>query len=134
LCSNIAVTMLNKAVFAKVDFKYPYALSSIHMACNIIGAQLYFMFARGQKPKVLEPASRKSILAFSVIFSLNIAIGNSSLQLVSVNFNQVARSLVPVLVMFISIFYFRRTYSDDRKWAVVPIVIGVATAFYGDLR
>jgi len=46
LCSNIMVTMLNKAAFATVDFRYPYALSTIHMACNLVGAQMYFYFNR----------------------------------------------------------------------------------------
>jgi hypothetical protein len=126
--------MLNKAAFAKVAFNYPYALSTIHMACNVIGATLYFAFVRGQKPKNIDGANRNSILLFSVVFSLNIAIGNTSLQFVSVNFNQVCRALVPVIVMLISMFCFRRTYSSERKWAVIPIVLGVATAFYGDFR
>ncbi len=72
-------------------------------------------------------------MLFSIIFSLNIAIGNTSLRWVSVNFNQVARALVPIVVMFISIIYFKKTISLERRMAVIPIVIGVAMAFYGEL-
>lgn len=105
MANNIFVTILNKAIFAKVHFNYPYALSTIHMACNVIGSQIYFCFARwpyishfvnyvkflhrSVKPKVIEGSNRIQILVFSVIFALNIAIGNASLRWVSVNFNQV---------------------------------------------
>ena len=133
MANNIFVTILNKAAFAKVDFKYPYALSTIHMACNIVGAQTYFLFSRTSKPKQIEPSSRKSIFLFSIIFSLNIAIGNMSLRWVSVNFNQVCRALVPVVVMIISMMYYGKTFTANRKWAVVPIVFGVALTFYGDM-
>jgi drug/metabolite transporter (DMT)-like permease len=35
--------------------------------------------------------------------------------------------------MGISMFYYRKTFSSQRKLAVVPIVLGVAMAFYGDM-
>lgn len=133
MANNILVTILNKAAFAKVDFKYPYTLSTVHMACNILGAQLFFLFSRTTKPKQIEAHSRKSIFLFSIIFSLNIAIGNISLRWVSVNFNQVCRSLVPVFVMVISMAWYNKTFSYNRKLAVVPIVVGVALTFYGDM-
>ena len=40
---------------------------------------------------------------------------------------------MPVIVMGISMAYFGKSYSAKRKWAVVPIVLGVALAFYGDM-
>lgn len=35
--------------------------------------------------------------------------------------------------MIISMVYYRRTFSANRKLAVIPIVLGVALAFYGDM-
>jgi len=35
--------------------------------------------------------------------------------------------------MAISIFWYGKTFSDNRKMAVLPIVAGVALAFYGDM-
>eukprot|EP01038_Epipyxis_sp_PR26KG_P011702 gene11702-15666_t len=134
MANNVLVTVLNKAVFAKVDFKYPYALSAIHMACNILGTQIYFFFWSSVKPKTISDTnSKKSILIFATVFALNIAVGNTSLEKTSVNFNQVCRALVPVIVMLISIFYYRKVISTNRKLAVIPIVIGVALSFYGDM-
>ena len=46
---------------------------------------------------------------------------------------QVCRSLVPVITMFVSMAIYRKAYSNERKYSVVPIVLGVALAFYGDM-
>lgn len=134
LLNNIFVTLTNKVAFAKVDFTFPYILSTVHIACNLIGSQIYFYFVSpNHKSKTLEPNQRKSILIFSTIFTLNIALGNMSLRWVSVNFNQITRALVPVIVMGISMIWYSKIYSTNRKWAVLPVVIGVGLTFFGDI-
>lgn len=172
MLNNVVVTLLNKATFAKYDFKYPYFLSFFHMVCNYIGSELCMFISdmhrkrqEGQRgggykysrldanvnnnsntknnstgPRVLEGITRSKLdttgrikmLAFSVIFSLNVAIGNVSLRYVSVNFNQVMRSSVPAVTIVLGAFLGKRT-SCNKKIAVAPVVVGVALACYGDM-
>jgi hypothetical protein len=148
MANNVGVTLLNKAAFATVDFHYPYFLSFIHMVCNAVGSQMVFMSLQQDlkagttgvyqrllgnvERKELDGAGKRSILAFSVIFSLNIAIGNVSLRHVSVNFNQVMRSLVPAITIAMG-FCLGKQISSNRIMAVIPVVCGVAMAVWGDM-
>jgi len=143
--NNVGVTLLNKAAFTTVDFHYPYFLSFVHMVCNSVGSQLIFanmaasnsngIFQRllgNVERKDLDSTGKRSIVAFSVIFSLNIAIGNVSLRYVSVNFNQVMRSSVPALTIAMGILL-GKIISSNRIISVIPIIIGVAMAVWGDM-
>jgi drug/metabolite transporter (DMT)-like permease len=145
--NNIGVTLLNKASFSTVDFHYPYFLSFIHMVCNSIGSTIVFWSLEKDRKagttgvfqrllgsinrKKLDATGRKYIIGFSVIFSLNIAVGNVSLRHVSVNFNQVMRSLVPAITIGMGLCL-GKDISCKRIFAVVPVVIGVAMATFGD--
>jgi drug/metabolite transporter (DMT)-like permease len=148
MSNNVGVTLLNKAAFSTVDFHYPYFLSFVHMVCNSIGSQIVFIslvrdetsgdtgfFQRllGKiERKVLDGSGKRSIIGFSFIFSLNIAIGNVSLRYVSVNFNQVMRSLVPAITIIMGLFIGKHI-SSNRIIAVLPVIVGVAMAVWGDM-
>mmetsp|Transcript_19254 Transcript_19254/g.27803 ORF Transcript_19254/g.27803 Transcript_19254/m.27803 type:complete len:350 (-) Transcript_19254:57-1106(-) len=131
--NNIAVTLLNKSVFHHMNFNYPYALSAVHMAVNTLGAHIY-AYNSTLNLKKLEWKHQKIIFAFSFLFAANIAVGNQSLRFVSVNFNQVMRSLVPMVVMGMSYFVLKVRYSPRRVFSVVPVVVGVAMACLGEMR
>lgn len=141
--NNVGVTLLNKAAFSKVDFHYPYFLSAVHMTCNALGSH-YLFWSMGRahhkleshwitnllghvQRQALDDSGKRLILAFSVIFSLNIAIGNVSLRYVSVNFNQVFRSLVPAITIAMGLCLGKKI-SIKRQLAVVPVILGVAMA------
>ena len=154
------MTLLNKAAFAKVDFRYPYFLSAVHMAVNALGSQFVFwslerrhnevsdvndkalpstggeswiskVFGNLQR-KSLDSKGQRLMVAFSFIFSSNVAIGNVSLQHVSVNFNQVMRSLVPALTIVMG-FALGKPTSVRRQLAVLPVMVGVAMSCFGDM-
>ena len=154
LFNNVALTVLNKATFSKFDFRYPFFLSFFHMMCNWAGGEAYFRLLRrytsrnrGAAPRagfaavLLEPAEVARLdrsgtvrtWLFSVVFSMNIAIGNVSLRYVSVNFNQVMRSLVPAVAILIGCCMGKST-SGARLCAVVPVVGGVAMACFGEMQ
>lgn len=144
----MGVTLLNKAAFATVDFHYPFFLSFVHMVCNSLGSQMVFISLREDKTsgntgvfqrllgkverKSLSRDGKRSIIGFSFIFSLNIAIGNVSLRHVSVNFNQVMRSLVPAVTIVMG-FLIGKKVSSSRIISVIPVIAGVAMAVWGDM-
>ena len=161
LLNNVVLTLLNKATFSKFDFKYPFFLSFFHMMCNWVGGAIYFrclecytsrnppvrdesyhkrhgyqrsksVLMDNAKVSTLDYAGTVKTWAFSVIFSLNIAIGNVSLRYVSVNFNQVMRSLVPAVAIIFG-YCLGKATSRKRKIAVIPVVAGVAMACFGEM-
>ena len=82
--------------------------------------------------KRLTVEQKRAIFFFSLIFSANIAIGNVSLSYVSVNFNQVMRSLVPAVTMIVGILQ-GKSFSAQRQLSVCVVVFGVACSCYGDM-
>lgn len=101
----------------EIDSGEPETKEKHHWLARILGDSIV-------RRKTLDADAYRSILGFSIIFSLNIAVGNVSLKFVSVNFNQIMRSLVPALTIAMS-YAVGKSVSRKRRNAVIPIILGV---------
>ncbi|KAH0831188.1 hypothetical protein J3R83DRAFT_13766 [Lanmaoa asiatica] len=110
-CFNLGLTLYNKAVL--IHFPYGYALTALHALCGSIGG-----FA----------LLRLGILLYTV----NIAVSNLSLELVTIPFHQVVRAATPIFTLLLSMFLFGTRTSRQKIASLVPVIAGVGFATYGD--
>ncbi|KAI5845111.1 triose-phosphate transporter family-domain-containing protein [Morchella snyderi] len=126
---NLALTLYNKAVMGK--FPFPYLLTGIHTLCGTIGCTIFYM--RGSfKLTQLTDQENLVMLLFSILYTINIAISNVSLNLVTVPFHQIVRATTPFFTVIIYAVFFSKTYSRLTYISLIPVVLGVALATFGD--
>lgn len=126
---NLTLTLYNKAVLGK--FAFPWLLTALHTSFASLGC--YILMLRGyMKLTRLSTQENLTLVAFSVLFTVNIAISNVSLAMVSVPFHQIARSTCPVVTILIYRWFYGRSYATATYLALIPIVAGVGLSTYGD--
>lgn len=80
-CFNLGLTLYNKGVL--FSFPFPYTLTAIHALFGTIGAGI--LLRNGSfTPVQLSLQENLVILAFSVLYSVNIIVSNASLHLVTI--------------------------------------------------
>ncbi|BGP15878.1 hypothetical protein JCM10213v2_003868 [Rhodosporidiobolus nylandii] len=126
---NLGLTLFNKLVLQ--GFPFPWTLTAIQMLSGTIGTQIalqqgYFTQAR------LTTKENGIMLMFSGLYTINIAVSNLSLHLVSVPFHQVVRAMTPLFTIVISIILYRKRHTRQTYLSLVPVVMGVVFATYGD--
>lgn len=142
--SNLSLTLYNKIVL--VHFPFPYTLTALHALCGSIGS--YILMERGVfEPRQLSLQENIVLCAFSVLYTVNIAVSNLSLGLVTVpvsgdelsqrfrpclifpsQFHQVVRAATPIFVMTISYLFLNARYSRTKLVTLIPVIAGVGFA------
>ncbi|KAJ7792669.1 TPT-domain-containing protein [Mycena olivaceomarginata] len=122
-CFNLSLTLYNKGVL--VAFPFPYTLSALHALFGTLGGAL--LAQRGCfAPSRLTLGGTAVLMAFSVLYAINIVVSNVSLQLVTVPFHQVVRAATPIFTIFFS------GLLHSKKMSLIPVVAGVGLATFGD--
>ncbi|KAK9466448.1 triose-phosphate transporter family-domain-containing protein [Lipomyces arxii] len=126
---NLALTLYNKAVLG--NFPFPYILTGIHTLCGAIGCT-YFYVKGAFTLTTLSDRENVTLFLFSLLYTINIAISNVSLNLVTVPFHQIVRAMTPFFTVIIYVVGFRKVYSVMTYVSLIPVVAGVGFATAGD--
>ncbi|KAK9492217.1 triose-phosphate transporter family-domain-containing protein [Lipomyces doorenjongii] len=126
---NLALTIYNKAVLG--NFPFPYILTGIHTLCGTIGC-LYFYMKGAFTLTSLSDRENVTLFMFSLLYTINIAISNVSLNLVTVPFHQIVRAMTPFFTVIIYVIGYRKVYSTMTYVSLIPVVAGVGFATAGD--
>jgi len=70
---------------------------------------------------------------FSVLYTLNIAVSNTSLAVVSVPLHQTIRATTPAFTVAIYAIFFQKFYSSATYISLIPVITGVVFATYDSL-
>jgi drug/metabolite transporter (DMT)-like permease len=84
-------------------------------------------------PAIRSWRSRAMFISFSVLYMVNIAMCNESMELVSLPLHQTIRATAPAITAAVS-YIFRldqRPHSYSPYMALIPVVVGAALATYG---
>lgn len=126
---NLGLTLFNKAVM--IAFPFPFLLTALHAAAGCLGTGIWYYYG-SLKPKALTRKDSVALYAFSILYTVNIAVSNLSLSMVTIPFHQVLRATTPVFTVAIYRFCYSNTYSFDTYVSLIPVIIGVGLATYGD--
>ncbi|KAG5929489.1 hypothetical protein E4U42_005754 [Claviceps africana] len=127
---SLLLTLYNKLVLGM--FHFPWLLTFLHASFASMGTfaimQMgYFKMSR------LGRREHLALVAFSALFTANIAVSNLSLAMVSVPFYQTMRMLCPIFTILIYRSWYGRTYSYMTYLSLVPLIIGAAMTTAGEM-
>jgi drug/metabolite transporter (DMT)-like permease len=131
---NVVLALLNKYIFKNTHFNFPVLLSFVHMFVGAILSYLAaFLGLYKSETEKLSPQARTAIRVFVIIFCLNIAFGNISVQIVNLAASQVVRSTTPLFMIVVAYKFLNSVPSLSIVLSVLPIVFGVALTVVGDM-
>jgi drug/metabolite transporter (DMT)-like permease len=129
---NLTLTIYNKFIMQITGFSFPWSLTAIHTLCSGIGCYVSVYGFRAFQPAKLSDNENIVMIAFSVLYTINIAVSNISLNMVSVPFHQVVRATTPVFTIIMNVLFLQKSYSTMMYVSLVPVIVGVALATLGD--
>ena len=140
--SYSAWTLLNKYQFEPLErgglgVKTPILATSAQMLlAGLIAAVVVLGVGVGRGAANLSsPATVLTrIFPLGLSRAIDIGCGNLALSMVSVALQQVFKSMLPLFVTVLSVFFFGKVYSRGVWVSLIPIIVGTSMASAGEIR
>ncbi|KAF7859431.1 uncharacterized protein EAF02_010879 [Botrytis sinoallii] len=132
LALNLLLTLLNKSILCQ--YPYPWLLTAWHALCSSMGTYI----SRRLDSQNLEHRSQRKnyyILLFSILYTINIAVSNVSLGIMTIPDHLVIRSTIPIFVLILSLLFRLHTkpYSPLTIISLLPLNLGVLLVSHDSL-
>ncbi|KAJ3064806.1 UAA transporter [Podochytrium sp. JEL0797] len=134
---NLGITIYNKVILKFFHFNFPWLLTAIHSLLSYAGCFLAFKVFKSSSPTI-PLTSRKdqlAVLLFSFLYTINIAVSNISLNIVSLPFHQIVRSTNPAVTIameYVLLAKWRNGVGMDVFMSLFVVIFGVGLATLGD--
>lgn len=126
--ANLALTIHNKWVLDKLNFNFPWSLTALHILLTGLGSYLIVLYLGITPPSPLQKDEHVILAAFSLLYTINIAISNVSLKYVSLSFHQIIRSTNPVFTVLLEFVFLGHRAGLWTTLSLAPVVLGVILA------
>lgn len=131
--ANIALTVHNKSILSHTHFAYPWSLTALHSVASALGSAVcVHVCGVGRVADVREWRQWAWLVAFSLLYTVNIAMSTVSMNLVLLSFHQTVRSLNPLFTCALEFLVLNKSTTAFSLLTLVPVVVGVALACYGE--
>jgi hypothetical protein len=118
----VTLTLTNKSIFQFGRFGHPLTLTAVHYACTSVGALVACSllqvvtdvrwadgYSRGRRcavsqlpPAKLDRRGNLQLIAFSLVFNMNVFLGNAGIHAAPVSVSQTVRTIIPATTILFS--------------------------------
>ncbi|KAI9334281.1 triose-phosphate transporter family-domain-containing protein [Obelidium mucronatum] len=139
---NLGITLYNKVILKFFQFKFPWLLTAIHSLLTYAGCVLLInnfdtILPTQHRVPLTSSKEKLIVLVFSILYTVNIAVSNISLGMVSIPFHQIIRSTNPAVTIFLEWLLLSK-WKDGVEANVTAslciVIFGVGLATFGSYK
>ena len=129
------VGVSNKALIGGLGFRFPAALTLLHMAAGgALSAAAVRWWGVAPAQRLKSPAHLRKVAVLAVLFCASVLAGNASLQYIPLSFTQMVGATTPLFTAAVDYLWGGAPQTRRELLALVPVVLGALMTALGEVN